>query len=74
MKLLDVEVIRPGTVVRHQKRGTRYEIVTIGKLEATLIEHVVYRNLADSVVWIRPLVEFMGNNEDGVPRFVVEGS
>lgn len=70
---MKIDVIRPGTVVRHQKRGTRYEVVTIGKLESTLIEHVVYRSLADNIIWIRPLTEFMGNNEDGIARYEIEG-
>lgn len=68
------DLVRPGTIVRHSKRGTRYEVITMGKLEATLVEHIVYRSLADDVVWIRPLTEFMGNNDEGAPRFVVEES
>ncbi len=58
---------------RHYK-GKDYEVVGIGKLEATLEEMVIYKPLYKSEfsLWVRPLKVFTENveiNGKTVPRF-----
>lgn len=72
------DMIQPGQIYRHYK-GKEYKIITIGKLEATLEDMVVYQALyhdpefGENAVWIRPLTNFteMVHMEEGVslPRF-----
>ena len=62
---------------RHYK-GKDYEVVGLGKLEATLEDMVIYRPLYKSEysLWVRPLVVFTENVEiDGktMPRFEYTG-
>ncbi len=58
---------------RHYK-GKDYEVIGVGKLEATLEDVVIYRPLYKSEysLWVRPLAVFTENVEiDGktMPRF-----
>ena len=64
-------------IYQHYK-GSEYEVIAIGRYEATLEPAVVYRALYESpdfgkdAVWIRPINEFQDSVEvDGVavPRF-----
>lgn len=56
--------VRPLQKVKHLKRGSAYEIVGKGELQAgaPIAEGeclVVYRCLEDGKLWIRPLSEFV---------------
>lgn len=58
---------------RHFK-GKDYEVIGVGKLEATLEDVVIYRPLyrSEHSLWVRPLAVFTENVEiDGktMPRF-----
>ena len=45
---------------RHVKTGGEYEYIDVGQLEsAPGVLQMVYRSVANGVVWIRPLLEFM---------------
>ena len=46
-----------GNLFRHRKGGL-YEVIAVGKIEATLEKAVVYK-ATDGNVWIRPATEFM---------------
>jgi hypothetical protein len=47
--------------VQHKKTAGFYRVLTTGRLEATLEECVVYQNIHNNDVWVRPTKEF----EDG---------
>ncbi len=48
----------PRTRVRHLKRGTTYQVLAVGEIEATGETVCVYVGEADARVWVRPLEEF----------------
>ncbi|TSC84946.1 MAG: hypothetical protein G01um101413_330 [Parcubacteria group bacterium Gr01-1014_13] len=65
-------MLKPGKY-RHYK-GKDYEVIGVGKIEATLEDVVIYRPLYKSEysLWVRPLAVFTENVEvDGktMPRF-----
>ncbi len=71
-----METIKLGKYTHY--RGGLYEVVAVGRMEATLEEVVVYRALYDTKdfgpnpVWVRPVVSFLETvTVDGVvqPRF-----
>jgi hypothetical protein len=69
-------MLKPGKY-RHYK-GKDYEVIGVGKIEATLEDVVIYRPLYKSEynLWVRPLNVFTENVEiDGkiVPRFEYVG-
>lgn len=71
--------LRVGAVYRHEKTGTRYRLLAVGKHVKTLEEFVVYEALYDnpvSKVWIRPKDSFLGEakSPEGTfhPRFTLE--
>lgn len=46
------------SIWQHKTRGTKYRIVCLGKLEHNLDQMVVYQDINDNEVWIRPVNEF----------------
>lgn len=71
-------VYAPGARVRHKKRGTEYEVIGVGKIQAEnwldydapmgsvdMREVVIYRSVDDGSLWVRPREEF----EDGRFKF-----
>jgi hypothetical protein len=48
-----------GSRWRHLKRGSTYEYVSGGLIEATLTVCAIYKAEADGTTWVRPLAEFM---------------
>ena len=55
---------------RHYK-GAIYEVIALGKLEATLEDVVIYKG-ADDIVWVRPYRDFtaiVGTPTGEVSRF-----
>lgn len=67
--LLDASEVRPGQTWLHAKGG-RYTIIATGISEATMAPVVIYAG-SDGVVWVRALTVFLGNNDEGKPRFVL---
>ncbi len=67
-------MIKKGEVWKHLKTGGEYEIVEFGVLQVKsdldMSECVVYRNLEDGRIWIRPLIDFLEVLEDGEVRFI----
>ena len=64
--------VQPNQRYRHYKRGTEYRVLCIGTLEATEVPCVVYESLTDTLIWIRPVENFLEEVEfEGkmVPRF-----
>ncbi len=62
---------KPG-LYRHYKGGN-YEVLGVGRNEATLDEIVVYRSIDNGNLWARPLLDFLATVErDGYngPRFI----
>lgn len=49
--------IKVGSMYRHYK-GNKYEVIAIGKHSENLEDMVVYRDLTNEKVWIRPLNMF----------------
>ena len=43
---------------RHKKNQDLYKVITIGKIEATLEDCVIYQSIKDNIIWVRPLLEF----------------
>ncbi len=71
--------LRVGGVYRHEKTGTRYRLLAVGKHVTSLTEYVVYEALYDNPVsqyWVREKESFIGEakSPDGTyhPRFVLE--
>ena len=46
-----------GTIIKHLKRGSIYEIINVGYIESTLTPAYSYRCLSDDVIWHRPITE-----------------
>lgn len=46
-----------GTIIKHLKRGSFYEIINVGYIESTLTPAYSYRCLSDDVIWHRPIIE-----------------
>lgn len=68
-----------GGTYRHEKTGTRYRVLAVGKHVKTLEEFVVYEALYDnpvSKVWVRSKESFVGEAKtpEGTfhPRFTLE--
>jgi hypothetical protein len=68
-----------GGIYRHEKTGTRYRVLAVGKHVKTLEEFVVYEALYDnpvSKIWIRSKESFIGEAKtpEGTfhPRFALE--
>lgn len=58
-----------GATYRHRKTGNYYEVIAVGRIEATLEKVVIYTRLlgTDRNVWVRPMLEFVdGRFEAGV--------
>lgn len=51
-------MVKVGEKYRHFK-GNMYEILCIGKDSETLEDVVIYRNLDNLNIWVRPLKEFI---------------
>jgi hypothetical protein len=64
---LDASPVRTGQRWQHFK-GHEYTIIGTGIAEATLSPVVIYGG-KDGVVWVRSLDMFVGNNDEGAPRF-----
>lgn len=62
--------VRPGQRWRHAKTEGTYTIVATGLAEATHSPVVVYAG-HDGVVWVRALDAFIGENDEGKPRFML---
>ena len=67
---LDASEVRVLQRWKHTKTGTVYTVVALGIAEATLTPSVVYAG-HDGVVWVRDLTVFLGNTDDGRPRFIL---
>lgn len=72
-----MQTITPGTY-KHYKGGM-YEVIGVGRIEATLEECVMYKSLYETEdfpmgsLWVRPVSDFAGEVDvDGamVPRFI----
>lgn len=46
-----------GTIIQHIKRGTIYEIIGVGYIEASLEPAYSYKCLETDVVWFRPVFQ-----------------
>lgn len=58
------ELVPPGSHWTHFKKPDEiYEIVEVGFIESTEEAAVVYRTLDGSLVWVRPLEEFLAKVE-----------
>jgi hypothetical protein len=62
--------VRPGQRWKHATTDGIYTIVTTGLAEATLSPVVVYEGY-DGIVWVRALDAFIGDNDEGKPRFML---
>jgi hypothetical protein len=62
--------VRPGQRWKHTKTDGIYTIVTTGIAEATLSPIVVYES-HEGIVWVRALDAFIGENDEGKPRFTL---
>ena len=47
-----------NSIWRHKKTGGLYQVVTQARVEATMIESIVYRSLNNGHCWVRPEAEF----------------
>ncbi len=65
---LDASEVRAGQTWRHAKTGNTYKVIATGIAEATLTPVVIYAG-HDGVVWVRALSVFVGDNDEGKPRF-----
>ncbi len=65
--------IRSGQVYRHFKGGF-YRVLNLAQMEDSQERMVVYQNIQDSRIWIRPVIAFLEevarDNYSG-PRFVL---
>lgn len=68
--------VSPGTYEHY--KGKQYEVIGVGKLEATLEDVVIYRSLynseefGDHALWVRSLINFTEMVEikgKSIPRF-----
>lgn len=64
-KIKDIKY-KIGTIIKHLKRGSIYEIINVGYIESTLTPAYSYRCLSDDVIWYRPIIEVEDTN-----RYVV---
>lgn len=55
-KIKDIKY-KIGTIIKHLKRGSIYEIINVGYIESTLTPAYSYRCLSDDVIWYRPITE-----------------
>jgi hypothetical protein len=62
--------VRPDQRWKHGKTGEIYTIVATGLAEATLSPVVIYAS-PDGIVWVRGLDVFIGDNDEGKPRFLL---
>ncbi len=64
--------VKKGQLYQHYK-GNQYKILGVGKHSETLEEVVIYQDLAEEHIWVRPYDMFIESVklEDGtiVPRF-----
>jgi hypothetical protein len=67
---LDACEVRPGQRWKHLKTGHMYMVVATGIQEATLEPVVIYAG-PDGVVWVRALEVFLGDTDQGKPRFIL---
>lgn len=67
---LDASEVRAGQRWKHFKTDGIYTIVGTGIAEATLAPVVIYAG-HDGVIWVRALDVFLGNNDEGKPRFII---
>jgi hypothetical protein len=67
---LDACEVRAGQRWKHTEKGGIYTIVATGRAEATLSPVVIYAG-HDGVVWVRSLDAFIGDNDEGKPRFML---
>jgi hypothetical protein len=58
-----------GSRWRHLKRGSTYEVLGTGVIEATLAACVIYKAEADGTTWVRPLHEFMDGRFEWLSTF-----
>ena len=58
-----------GTWWRHAKTGGIYRVVELSIDEAWLIPLVTYKAPEVAYKWTRSLAVFLGQNDDGTPRF-----
>lgn len=68
---LDASEVRAGQRWKHTKTDGVYTIVATGLAEATLAPVVIYAG-HDGIIWVRALDVFLGNNEEGKPRFLLQ--
>jgi len=62
--------VHPGQVYQHYKGGI-YSVLAVARTEDTQEKVVVYRQVdGPPKFWTRPLHEFIGEKEYGLPRFV----
>jgi Protein of unknown function (DUF1653) len=62
--------IRAGQHWKHAGTGGIYSILATGLAEATLSPVVVYVD-RDGIVWVRAIDVFLGDNDEGKPRFLL---
>jgi hypothetical protein len=62
--------VRMGQRWKHAKTDGIYTIVATGLAEATLSPVVIYEG-HDGIVWVRALDVFIGDNDEGKPRFLL---
>ena len=62
--------VHPGQRWQHATTCGTYTIVATGLAEATLSPVVIYEG-HDGVVWVRALDAFIGQNDEGKPRFTL---
>lgn len=53
-------VITIGGIYRHYARNGLFKVMNLAKSEDNTVDVVVYLALEDGRVWVRPLVEFVG--------------
>lgn len=52
-------IIKKNMKVRHKKKQTTYQVLSVGVHTETQEELVVYVSLQDGKIWIRPLSMFV---------------
>ena len=64
-KIKDIKY-KIGTIIKHLKRGSIYEIINVGYIESILTPALTpaysYRCLSDGVIWHRPITEVEDTN------------
>ena len=56
--LLDGSMEDKGKLARHLKSGGLYQVIGEGKIEADLSPVVIYQNIHNRMIWVRPRDEF----------------